>query len=215
MAGIDGRWLGGVGVVLMALAAPVHGAAQDDYRQGLQAYHRGDVAGAMAALQPAAQAGHAAAQSLLGYILDRADFAEQAAALWRQAAAQGDAEAHAGLANLHLTGRGVAKDEKQALLHFSEAASRGHALATEVLASAWLGGRLGLDAAAQPEAARAAVQRAAESGHLASAEALAQAYRSGRFGLPVDEAQALSWQARVLALQARRTATPVPAKARS
>ncbi len=215
MAGTGFKRQLGVVAVLMVLAAPVHAAAQDDYQRGLQAYHRGDVAAAMAALQTAAQAGHAASQSLLGYILDRADFAEQSAALWQQAAAQGDAEAHAGLANLYLTGRGVVKDEKQALQHFSEAASRGHVLAAEVLAAAWLNGRMGLDAAAEPAAALAAVQRAAGMGHLPSTQALAQAHRTGRFGLPLDEAQALSWQARAASLQAQRAGKPAPPRARS
>lgn len=199
----------GMGMALAVWCAPLHAAAADEHRAGLQAYQRGDVAGAMAALRAPAKAGYAPAQSLLGFILDRADFSSEAAALWRDAAAQGDAQAHAGLADLYLSGRGVAKDEKQALRHFSEAAALGHAAAAEIVATAWLKGQLGADAAANPTAARAALLRAAEQGHLASAEALALAYRQGRYGLPVDEAQAAGWQARAAQWKQERAVAPV------
>jgi TPR repeat protein len=187
-----------------SLAAPI-----DEHQRGLLAFQRGDVAGAMAALRAPAQAGHAPSQSLLGFILDRADFAADAAAMWRQAAAQGDAEAHAGLANLYLTGRGLAKDEKLALHHFSEAALRGHAQAAEIVATAWLQAQWGADAQAQPATARAALLRAAEQGHLASADALGRAYAEGRYGLAPDAAQASSWQQRAAAWRRERAAAPV------
>lgn len=114
--------------VAQAAAAPA-----DDHQRGLQAYQRGDVVGAMAALRPAARAGHAPSQVLLAFILDRGDYPEEAARLYRQAAEQGDAEGQAGLANLLLTGRGVAKDEKAALEQFSKAAAQGHAGARQAL----------------------------------------------------------------------------------
>lgn len=187
-----------------------------DHQRGLLAYQRGDMMSAMAALRPAAQAGHAPSQSLLAYILDRADLAEQAVQLWRQAAAQGDAEAHAGLANMALTGRGIAKDEKLALQHFSEAAARGHEASVEWLADAWLSGRLGTQAAEQPEQARAVLLRAAGQGHLPSMDALAARYRSGRPGWPLDTAEADRWQARAnVQRERRRTAAPAGAGAAS
>jgi TPR repeat protein len=189
------------------LAGTAAAAPPDDHQRGLQALQRGDVIAAMAALRPAAQAGHAPSQSLLAHILDRADFSEQAAQLWRQAAAQGDAEAHAGLASMALTGRGIAKDEKLALLHFSEAAARGHAASVHWLADAWLQGRLGTQAATQPEEARAVLLRAAEQGHLPSIDALAAGHTSGAYGLPVDAAQRERWRARALALRAQRSTT--------
>ena len=168
----------------------------------------------MAALRAPAQAGHAPSQSLLGFILDRIDMVDDAARLWHAAAAQGDAEAHVGLGSLYQTGRGVAKNEKLALFHFSEAAARGHAAAIEVVATAWLKRELGADAAADPATALAAVQRAAGQGHLPSVDALVLAHRSGRWGLPVDEAQALAWQARAAVLRQQRAALP-PAKGAS
>lgn len=111
-----------------ALAAPA-----DDHQRGLAAYRRGDVAAAIGTLRPAAQAGHAPSQVLLGFILEHGDFAMEAAALYGQAAAQGDAEGHASLASLLLGGRGNAKDEKAAREHFSKAAALGHAGARQAL----------------------------------------------------------------------------------
>lgn len=204
--GLISRWAG----MLLAMGfASAQAASADEHRLAVQAYQRGDVAGAMAALRAPARAGYAPSQSLLGFILDRADFSTEAAALWRDAAAQGDAQAHAGLADLYRSGRGVAKDEKLALRHFSEAAALGHASAAEVVATAWLKGELGTDAAADPAAARSALLRAAEQGHLPSAEALVLAYRQGRYGLPVDEAQAAGWQARVVQWKKQRALAPV------
>lgn len=182
------------------------------YQGGLLALQRGDVAGAMAALRAPAMAGHAASQSLLAFVLERADLSAEAAKFWREAASQGDADAHAGLAALYQSGRGVAKDEKLALHHFSEAAERGHAAAVEVVALAWIQGQLGADALAQPATAAAALKRAAQQGHLASADALVGAYRQGRFGLPVDEAQAVAWQDRAAQWRQQRAASPAKAK---
>lgn len=107
------------------LAAGALAAPQDEHRLGLQAYQRGDIVAAMNALRAPAAAGHAPSQTLLASILDRADIADEAARLYRAAADQGDAQAHAALAELHLAGRGVAKDEKQALVHFSKAVAIG------------------------------------------------------------------------------------------
>ncbi len=196
---------------LLAFVPALQAAPADDHARGLAAMQRGDVATAMAALRPAAQAGHAPSQSLLGYILDRADFSADAARLWQAAAVQGDAEAHAGLANLYLSGRGLAKDEKRALQHFSEAALRGHAASVETVALAWIKGEMGADAKAEPAAARAAVLRAAEAGHAASAEALVSAYQVGRYGLPVDADLSSHWRAKLAAQRAQRLAVGTPA----
>lgn len=202
------------GLVPLLFAAVSHATPEDDYQKGLLAYQRGDVGAAMGALRAPAKAGHAPSQYLLGFLLDRIDMVDDTARLWREASAQGNAEAHAGLASLYQTGRGVAKDEKAALFHFSEAAARGHEASINDVATAWLEGKLGADAAANPATALAAIQRAAGQGHLPSADALAAAYRGGRYGLPVDEAQAQAWQARAAAWRKERAA-PAPAKGAS
>lgn len=193
---------------LATMAAPA-----DDHARALGLLQRGDVVGALGALRAPAAAGHVPSMSLLGFINDRADMVDEAARWWREAAAKGDAEAHVGLANLHLAGRGLAKDEKQALQHFSEAAALGHAGAAAALSEAWLKGQLGLDAAARPQDAVASWQRAAGQGHVRSAEALALAYREGRHGLAPDAAQAAHWQAQVARWRAPRPAASAPAGA--
>ena len=204
-----------LGAMLAWLAVPgAQAAPADDHARGLKAYHRGDVVDAMNALRPAVQAGYAPAQTLLAFILERSDFAEEAVALYRSAADQGDAEGHAGLANAYLSGRGVAKDEKRALQHFSKAADAGHAPSVEVIATAWAQGDLGLQAGADPAAARAALQRAAAQGHLASAEALAAAYQKGRLGQAPDPAEATRWQQRVAELRQQRVAKAAPKASR-
>lgn len=134
-------------------AAP---APADEHRQAVAAYRRGDVVAAMTLLETPAAAGHAPSQTLLGFILERADFPEKAVALYRRAAAQDDAEAHAGLANLYLSGLGVAKDEKAAFEHFSKAAALGHATSIDVLAKVYREGGLGI----APDPTQAAVWRA-------------------------------------------------------
>ncbi len=138
-------------VLLQCSAAAVFAAPEDDHRRALEAYHRGDVATAMSTLRAPAKAGHAPSQSLLAFMLDRGDFVDEAAALYRQAAAQDDTDALYALANFHLTGRGVAKDEKQALALFSKAADLGHVPSMQVLADAHAKGLMGLP----PDAAQA------------------------------------------------------------
>lgn len=146
-------------LALLAAGLDTWGAPADDHQRGMLAYRRGDVVGAIAALRPPAQAGHAPSQTLLAFILDRADFADEAARLYQAAASQDDAEGHAGLANAYLTGRGVAKDEKRAWQHFSKAAELGHAPSMEVVANAYAKGQFGL--AVDPDKAQQWRQRAA------------------------------------------------------
>lgn len=196
-------------MLLIALAgASAAGAAPaDDHARGVQAYQRGDVVGAMRELGRAADAGYVPSQTMLAFILDRADFAAEAARLYRAAAERDDADGHAGLAGAYLTGRGIAKDEKAAWRHFSKAADLGHAASIEQVADAHRLRRMpeGMDS---PEAARAALLRAAERGHLASIDALAQAHASGAFGLAPDAAQAERWRARAETLRRQRAGTP-------
>lgn len=177
----------------------------DDFRRGQLAYQRGDFAAAMSGLRAPADAGHAASQTLLAYILDHADFPDQAFGLYTRAAAQGNADAHAGLANLFMIGRGIAKDEKKALVHFSKAADLGHAQSILVLADAHLKGLLGLGGEPRDNAmVLAALRRAAEIGHVPSAQALANAYRDGDLGVAADAAQAAQWQSRITELRRQR-----------
>ena len=196
----------------LLLGASAMAAPEDDHRKGVQAYARGDVVGAMSALSAPAKAGHAPSQTFLAFIRDRADFVDEAFELYRAAAAQDHPEGHAGLANAYLTGRGIAKDEKLALQHFSKAAELGHPLAIEAIANAHMKGQLGL-ASAPPAQTVAMVRRAADKGHLPSIEGLAQAYRTGQWELPVDAAQAAAWQARAKELRSQRASAASAPKA--
>lgn len=117
-----------------------------DHQRGLQAYQRGDVVAAMRELRPAADAGHLPSQTLLAFILERAGYADESARLYQAAAERGDAEGHAGLAAALITGRGIAKDEKRAWLHFSKAAEQGHLPSIDTLAQAYRSGQSGLQA---------------------------------------------------------------------
>lgn len=206
-------WRGAaVAMLWLGLSAAGYAAPQDDYRSGLQSYQRGDVVAAMAVLRQGAAAGHAPSQALLAFIMDRADFVDEAARLYRSAADQADAEGLAGLANLQMTGRGVAKDEKQALQAFSKAAQQGHALAIRVVADAHLSGRFaGIELARDDAAASAAIRRAAEQDYLPAVDALAQAHGSGAFGIAVDAVQATRWRERAAELRRRSGAAPVKA----
>jgi len=196
----------------LLIGASAFATPEQDHQAGVQAYARGDVVSAMTVLRAPAKAGHAPSQTFLAFILDRSDFLEQAFSLYRDAAAQDHPEGHAGLANAYLTGRGIAKDEKLALLHFSKAAELGHPAAIEVMANAHLKGQLGL-ASAPPAQTLAAVRRAADKGHLPSVEALAQAHRVGHWELPVDAQQAAQWQARAKDLRSQRASAASAAKA--
>jgi len=193
-------------VVLSGVSAAA-AAPADDHARGVQAYQRGDVVGAMRELGRAADAGHVPSQTMLAFILDRADFAADAVRLYRAAAERDDADGHAGLAGAYLTGRGIAKDEKAAWRHFSKAADLGHAAAIEQVADAHRLRRMpeGMDS---PEMARSALLRAAERGHLASIDALVQAHASGAYGLAPDAAQAERWRARADTLRRQRAGTP-------
>lgn len=204
-------WRGAIaGLVFSGTAIAWALPADTDHQRGLEAFQRGDVAGAMKLLRPPAAAGHAPSQALLGELLERADFSDEAARLYTAASAQGHAGAQAALAGLRLEGRGIAKDEKQALALFSKAADQGHAGAIQVLADAQLKGLMGLGST-RADNARAAtdLRRAAELGHAGAAEALARAWREGQYGLRPDPTQSAHWQARAVALRpAVATAKP-------
>ena len=203
-----GRWRQGwVILAQLVFCAAVGAAPADDHQRGLQAYQRGDVVAAMAALRVASKAGHAPSQALLAFIFDRADFIEEAVQLYRDAAKQDDPEGLAGLAGLYFVGRGVAKDENLALQHFSKAADLGHAASIDTVALTYLQRGAGLNGdASEGAAAIAAWRRAAERGHVPSAQALADAYRSGRSGVSADGGQAASWQARATELRKQQSA---------
>ena len=187
--------------LLLAWHACVAWAApEDDYRAGSQAYRGGDVVQAMARLKASADAGYAPAQSLLGYILNQAEFNDEAVAYYRKAAAQGDAEGEFGLGSMYAAGEGVKRDPAEARKWITRAAEKGHVPAVRLLAQGYIKGELGIDEAERGSAdALRWVRRAADAGDAPALEQLALAYRTGAYGLGVDLKQAEEFAAKARA----------------
>jgi uncharacterized protein len=188
-------------------------APEDEYRLGADAYRTGDVVRAMALLKASADAGHARSQSLLAYILDQAEFNEEAVAYYRKAAAQGDAEGEYGLGSMYAAGEGVKRDPTEARKWITRAAERGHAAAINSLAQAYIDGELGIDET-QRNGAEALrwMHQAAESGYLPALERLAAAYRTGAYGLAIDLKQAEAMDAKARAAKGVAEKTPTKRK---
>lgn len=189
-------------VLLVWQSWAVWAAPEDDFRAGSQAFREGDVVQAMAVLKKSADAGHAPSQSLLAYILDKAEFNDEAIAYYRKAAAQGDAEGEFGLGSMYAAGEGVKRDPAEARKWITRAAEKGHAAAINALAEAYIKGGLGIDEKQRSSAeALVWVRRAADSGYVPAMEQLAVAYRTAAYGLAVDLKQAEALDAKVRAVR--------------
>lgn len=194
-----GFWVALWAWVCVAAAAP-----EDDFKAGERALRSGDVVGGMTALRRAADAGHAPAQALYGYVLDQAESNEEAASYYRKAAQQGNADGEFGMGKLLAAGEGVAKDAAAARGWFERAATRGHAQAINVLAQAFLAADLGYKRDPADEKGLAWVRKAADNRYLPALEYLAKGYRSGEFG-KVDVAQAEKLEALIRELRPEPT----------
>ncbi|MBS1142229.1 MAG: hypothetical protein H6R13_3682 [Proteobacteria bacterium] len=172
-------------------------APEDDYQAGLKSYRNGDIVGAMSPLRQASLEGHAKAQALLAEILDRTDFDDDAIALYRKSANQGDLDGMFGLGVMTVSGEGTKKDLLAGRVWILKAAESGHLLAINAIAQGYLKGELGFTDAERntPDALRW-VKRAAENDYLPAIDVLAAAYSSGNaFGLPVDRGLSEQYQA--------------------
>lgn len=201
--------IGFFGLLLLCQAGVVRAAPEDDFRAGSEAYRGGDVVQAMAVLKKSADAGHAPSQALLAYILDKAEFNDEAVAYYRKAAAQGDRDGEFGLGSMYVAGDGVKRDLAEALKWITSAAEKGHASAINSLAQAYISGGLGIDGT-QRNAAEALrwVRRAADADYLPAIEHLARAYRTGAYGLAVnaEQAETLDAKARTIRGVAEKSA---------
>jgi len=189
-----------IAFALVLLAAPFPSAfadVADDYKDGLAAYRRGDVASAMRPLKRAADAGNAEAQALYGTILDSADFDDEATDYLRKAAEQGNPDGQYGLAKMYLTGEATAPDDGAVARLTRAAVAQGHPAATISLALAYTrkDPRFGADTIT-PEAGELLV-KAAELGDVNAIEAVSTAYRTGEYGLQADAAKADQWAERL------------------
>lgn len=185
-------------LLALLFAGSAQAGPEEDYKEGSTRYAAGDVVGAMPLLRKAADAGHAAAQAAIGYILDQADWGEDAIDYFRKAAAQGNAEGQFGLAGMLSAGRRVPKNDAEARKWITLAAEQGHKLAINELAQAYMNGGLAVpdEARGGPEALRW-IRAAADNADLAAMERLAAAYRNGDLGLEKDVKVADQWTKKI------------------
>lgn len=188
----------GVALVLaVLLSSPVFAGAPEDFADGSKAYLAGDVVGSMPLLRRAADAGHAPAQVMLGDILDKSEFDEEAVVYFRKAADQGSADGQFGLGSMYSSGEGVKKDLAIARKWITMAAEQGQKQAIGVMAQAFISGQLNVsEQERQGEEARRWIRKSADLGYLPAVDALMLAYRNGEFGLEPDAAEAARWQAK-------------------
>jgi hypothetical protein len=170
----------------------------EDYDDGISRYRQGDVVAATPLIRRAADAGHAEAQATLAEIYYESGFDEEAAQYFRKAADQNNAYAQLRLGGMYVEGQGVAPDLKEARRWISMAAEQGNKSAAESMASAYIGGGLGIpDAERKGTEALRWIKTAAELGFLPAMEALAGAYRNGTHGLAADVQVAEQWADKV------------------
>ena len=107
----------------------------------------------------------------------------------RQAAEKGDAEAQFNLGNMYADGRGVLKDEAEAVRWYHQAAEQGHAWAQYSLGASYTNG----EGVPKDEAEAVRWLRlAAEQGHASAQYNFGAMYDIGR-GVLKDEAEAVRW----------------------
>lgn len=187
---------------LVACLLPAGAQKAPDFVAGERAYRQGDVRAAIAKLRPLADSGDAAAQALLGEILDRAERDEEAVAYYRKSAEQGNPDGAYGLAGMMAVGEGIAKDPAGARSWFEKAAQAGHEGAVRSLAMAYIEGTLGISAEArQSEDALKWIRKAVDLNIIAAIDRLAKAYRGGEFGLSPDAKMAETLEAKSRALR--------------
>ena len=199
------RWSGIACALLAGLV--LAGAAAGDFYAGLDAYDRGDFAGALRAWRPLAEAGDASAQANLGVLYWRGEGVEEdhaeAVRWFRLAAEQGNGIAQDNLGQMYYLGQGVERDPGEAARWIRAAAMQGDPGAQLRLGSLYAEG-IGVER--DPEAAVLWWRRSAEQGNPEAGVRLGVAYERGT-GVAKDASQARAWFER--AAQASDAAPPV------
>lgn len=176
--------------------------AEEDYKKGQESWQQGDLVGAMPSLKKAADAGHAGAQALYGYLLDQADNDVEAADYYKRAADQGNSDGAFGLAGLYTSGDGgLAEDYVLAREWLGKAANAGHAQAIISLSHYYAVGRGVAESEKAPELALKWIQKAADLDDIPSLARLERAHREGNLGFPVDLVKANAIQQRIYKIQ--------------
>lgn len=171
-----------VGLACALLGGAAWAAPEDDYELGKKRFSDGDVVGAMQPLKLAADAGHAGAQWLYGYLLDISDFDVEAVEYYKKSADQGNADGQFSYGIALTTGEGVQKNQQAGEGWIKRAAESGLRDAISAMALMYLGRGDGGDKA---EALKW-INKAVDNNFVPAIEGLAAAYREGKFGLPVD-----------------------------
>lgn len=179
--------------VILALLVPAAAVAESAYEKGYQSYLTGDFSAAIKQLKLAPQ-DDVKAQSLLAYIYEYADENELAFEIYGRLAEAGNADAQFDLGRLYQTGKGVSKDEAQALKWFTAAARQRNFHGMYALAEAYGEGKLGL----QKDWVRARqwLEAAAGLGSLHAMRRLATLHRAGGWGFSVNPQFADMWDQR-------------------
>jgi TPR repeat protein len=170
-----------------ALAEPLH-PAEKTYQKALSADRDGRLIETMGLSKQAAEQGHPGAQSFYGYLLDKADFDDDAEVWYRKAAAQNNIDGLLHLARLQTT-KGNEKDTQEALTLYQKAADLGSIEAMRILAISYKNGDLNLQR--DNDLAVEWFLKAANKNDLESMMTLAKANESGKLGLKVDYQKAL------------------------
>lgn len=171
---------------------------EEDYQEGRKEFERGDQVAAVPKLKAAAEGGNPRAQVLLGYILDVAEYDEEAVKYYRMAADGKDPEGLYALGGMYAAGEGVKQDPKKALELIRESAELGHDAAINAMAQAYWERQPGIDPAAPDfnEQALVWLRRSAEKGFPSGYSFLSRSYAEGLFGLAKDPEQARQWDAK-------------------
>ena len=115
-------------LLVLSLALSLLNTVFADFREGLDAYNKGDYETAYKQWKPLAKAGDAEAQYNLGFMYRRGEGVKQddeKAAYWyRRAADQGDAKAQTYLGLLYTFGKGVGQNYQQAAYWYKKAADQ-------------------------------------------------------------------------------------------
>lgn len=177
-------------LALLAAAAPAHA----DFATGEAAFKAGNYADAYLQLLPAARAGDARAQFMLGELSDNglgpiALDPHEAVRWYRMAAAQDHGEAQFALARHYALGRGVKLDKDEAVKWLTRAADNKFEPAILDLAQLYADGR---GVPKDPVKATALLQRAAELGNPDGQYRYAERLIAG-LGTDRDEKAGWAW----------------------
>ena len=145
--------------------------AEEYHEKGMAEYNEINYGAAMSNFRKAADMGHAPSQTMLGTLLDAAEYNEEARDWFKRAADQGNTDSQLGLARMLAIGDGGEIDFPGALKLYTAAAEQGSLEAMRVLETNYRKGGFGVEA--DSERADFWLEKAAAGGDRWSKEQLA------------------------------------------